>query len=464
MMIDKKKRFPLFVLANFVFLFFVGAAMTGVSDTRAATASPWMIDGSPLDEDQHDAGGALAEAVEIDDAVDAQSLIREEADPATAVVPSSPWANYPNVCETFNMIQNPTRRKDSKGNWHYPVNYKRQRYQRTRKDRVNTSKLVEFVAKEMGVEHPELFVMFAMHESTWNPEAIHILNPDLEANQKAWKRHSYDATREAELEEKLAKSDARTKEYWKIKAQLADIRLYKGNQHWNDRLAYDYIIPEHTVKVDGEEQVVPEVVRHDSRNVWGFGYGLYGMYAVGYVKVWDREAPPWILCGEEGIIATIIQVWAARNAAAECDNLTDKNPEKWGTTGGTYEGVVRRLARGHCSDKRLGKVWQRLMKEYDSIPWDGKPDLGDKWTQWEMKKRRGKWVYKRDENGKKIPTDREAILAHMIEKARKKGLLREQPLELRDPKSAPVVVAAIAAGNEEETGGGSSAGSVSAAP
>jgi len=442
---DKKKRFPLFVLANLMLVIFLGAASGSSATLRAGP----LLGDTPSDE------AMLAGETQEDAKTEPLELRSPSRTTAAAVTPpSNPWANYPNVCETFNVIQSPDRVRDKKGKLHYPVRYKRNRYKRAYEERRRTRDLVEFVAKEMGVAHPEFFAAFAMHESTWNPEAIHILNPDLDANQRAWERHTYNAEEEKELEEKLTKLDARKKAFWGVKSRLADIRLYKGNTHWDDRLAYDYIIPEHTVKLDGVDTVVPKQIMGQSQNVWGFGYGLYGMYSVGYVRIWDREAPPWILCGDEGIIATVIEVWAARNNVNECDSLSSKNPEKWGPDGGSYEGVLRRLARGHCSDAPLGKVWQRLMKEYTTIPWDAHADFGlEQWPQYEMKKKRGKWVYKLDANGQKIPTDREALLAHMVAKAQKKGLLRAAPLEFHRPESAPVVVASHPVELEQNTRG-----------
>jgi len=347
------------------------------------------------------------------------------------------WSSYPNVCESFNMIQSTHRVKDSKGRWHYPINYRRNRYVRTEEDKARTRKLIELVAKEMGVKHPKFFAAFALHESTWNPEAIHILNPDREANQRAWKRHSYSRNKELQLEAALRRTNAQQKEYWSIKADLADVRLYKGNPHWNDHVAYSYVIPAHTGR-DGKE--VPKQSTDESRNVWSFGYGLYGMYAVGYVKIWDKQAPPWILCADEGIVATIIQVWAARNNTKECDSLTSKNPEKWGHDGGTYHGVLRRLARGKCSDDPLGPKWRQLMRTFSSVPWDSHADFGNKWPEYEMERRGGKWRYKRDAEGNKIPSSREAVLQHMLKRAEEEGLLRPAPLELKRPGTEPRVI------------------------
>lgn len=429
-----KKQFSVFALTSLVCLLFVAAFMV-VKDSEAAAVNRWIAPPSDEDpthlSDQED----ISELAEVEEA----PTVKAEAEPPTPVPPSNPWANYPNVCETFKVIQSSKRVKTKTG-WRYPLNYRRNRYKRSKADQKRTRQLVELVAREMGVKEPKFFAAFALHESTWNPEAIHILNPDREANQRAWKQHSYNRGRELELEAKMRATSAQDKKFWRYKAQLADVRLYKGNTHWNDRLQYDFIIPGRTVREGGKTMEVPKEVITESRSVWGFGYGLYGMYAVGYVHIWDREAPPWILCGDEGIVATVVQVWAARNAVSECDYLTGKNSEKWGEDGGTYEGVVRRLGRGHCSDARLGKAWQRVMKQYDTVPWDEHADFGHKFPRYEMERKRGKWVYKKDAEGKKIPTDREAILAHMLKRAEEEGLLRETPLERKVPDSEPVVL------------------------
>jgi len=440
---DKKKRFPMLALVSLVFFVFLGAAFGGGGTTQASL-SPRVS--KPVTE--------TSETQIKSEADRNNSTVSDlDSEPDNSASAPNPWTNYPNACETFTVIQSSKRVRGKKGKWHYPIRYKRNRYHRSREDRVRTRKLVKMVAEEMGVKHPEFFDAFALHESTWNPEAIHILNPDLEANHRAWERHTYNRAKEKKLTERLSKANARKKEFWKIKAELADTRMYKGNTHWDDRLAYDYVIPAHTVKIDGEETLLEEQRVRQSQTVWGFGYGLYGMNAVGFVRMWDREAPPWVLCGDEGIVATIVAVWAARNAVQECNALSARNPDKWGKEGGTYKGAVRRVGRGHCSDRRLGKVWRRLFKEFNSVPWDSPADFGDKWPMFEMKKRRGKWVHKKDENGNRIPTDREAILAHMIKKAEAKGLLREDPLDRRKPSHHPEVVA--------RRGGGSS-GAVSA--
>lgn len=450
-----KKQFSVFALTSLVcLLFVVGFVVVNDRDAVAATATHVS---DPLADEEGTSTSEVEPTSELEKVETEEPA--QAADPEAT--PSNPWTNYPNVCETFTVYQSPRRVKTKKG-WKYPLNYRRNRYKRSRADQTRTRELVELVAREMGVKEPEFFAAFALHESSWNPEAIHILNPDREANQRAWKRHSYNRSRELELESKMSQVTAQDKEYWHYKAQLADIRLYKGNTHWEDRLQYDFVIPGRTVQLRGEEpQEIPQEVLQQTRNVWSFGYGLYGMYAVGFVHIWDKEAPPWILCADEGIISTVIQVWAARNAVSECDYLSDKDPEKWGPDGGTYEGAVRRLARGHCSDDRLGPAWRRVMKRYSGIPWDQHADFGNKFPRYEMERKGGKWVYKKDAEGQKIPADRQAILNHMLKRAEEEGLLRETPLERKDPSHAPVIIPGHKPGTAQQ---GSPGGGGRAAP
>jgi len=357
---------------------------------------------------------------------------------SSAPVATNPWHNYPNVCETFTVLEGEKLVKTKKGK-KYPVRYRRNRYNRKRSDQRRTRDLIKLVVKEMGGDDDaqRIVSMIAMHESSWNPEAIHILNGDLEANSDAWARHNYSRSEELQIESTMAQTSAKSKKFWSLKAQLSDIRLYKGNPHWNDQLEYTYRVPER----EHRGEVIPGSEWQDHHSVWSFGYGLFGMNAVLFTHLWDREAPPWILCGDEGIEATVAAVWALRNAQSECDNLAKQNPKRWGSEGGTAYGIVRRFARGQCSDKRLGPVWRKLMADLDTVDWSSRPDFGEKFGRYERHMRGGKWRWTRDKNRKRVKADREAILAHMLKKAEEKGLLRENPLERKNPDSEPVVVA-----------------------
>jgi hypothetical protein len=53
------------------------------------------------------------------------------------------------------------------------------------------------------------------------------------------------------------------------------------------------------------------------------------------------------------------------------------------------------------------------------VDWDAPLQVGEKWPAYELYQN-GK--PKRDKEGNKIPTDRTKILAHMVKKAKKKGL------------------------------------------
>ena len=366
------------------------------------------------------------------------------------------WQNYPNVCESFTVIQGTKRVKNRRGEWVYPTNHRRNRFHRKRSDQRRTAALVRMVAQEMGADIPAQYLvgMMAHHEASYNSEAIHILNGDLDANQEAWRKHSYSRSLELSLEAKMRASSQKDNRdgYYGLKRRLADVRLYKGNPHWKDKLRYTHQVPERTY--GGESYDASEW--QESRSVWQFGYGLYGMNAVLYTHVWDRTAPPWILCGDEGIVATITAVWALRDQQADCQYLTDKDPDKFGSDGGTIKGILHRWGSGHCRKGRPGKAWRKLMPQYaekiakrykaywDSgkvtYDWETVPDFGDKFQRWEMYKKGGKWRYRKDENGRRIPTDRMAVLEHMRKKAEEKGLLRPEPLKRKTPGSEPEVI------------------------
>lgn len=371
---------------------------------------------------------------------EAANVVLPHIKPTVATVTTNPWHDYENACETFTVIEGTKRVKNKQGQRVWPVRHKRNRYKRKRSDQYRTRNLIKMIVKEMGgdADAQRVVSMIAMHETSWNPEAIHILNPDLEANQKAFARHSYNRSNELAIEARMRQVSQKTNKdgYYDLKARLHDIRVYKDNPHWEDELQYIYKIPER--EYQGEQ--LPASEWKDSRSVWAFGYGLFGMNAVLFTHLWDHEAPPWILCGDEGIEATIAAVWALRRNQTECDNLTEQDSEKWGSDGGSARGVVRRFGRGRCSDKRLGKAWQKLMAEID-IDWDSHPDFGTKFPAYKRHMRGGKWRWTKDENKKYIRADREKILAHMREKATAKKLLRETPLERKDPDAVPIVVA-----------------------
>lgn len=355
--------------------------------------------------------------------------------------PVNVWAAYPYQCETFTVYESekPIWSKRLRRNV-YPVNYKRNRKKITSAEQKRNYALARMVAKEMGFD-PTLVHMHADHEASGRSDVIHILSPDREANQKAFEKYSYSLSKESALEERLSSLSARESKaearangrawYWDVKSKLFDIRRYKGNRFWSTYLTHEHHIPKR-----GD---IPKEVFEESKSVWSFGYGLYGMNAVLYTHVWDPQAPPWIMCAEDGIVATIMYVWVARDAKAKCDQLSSRDPEAYGSDGGNNRGIIRRMAKGKCGKAKLGPVWQRLMKKYESsygIDWDASAQVGSKWPAYELYRNGNP---KRDKDGRRIPTDRKKILDHMIEKAKKKGLLSDPESEIADAKKPKLI-------------------------
>lgn len=432
-----------------VFLAAPSSATTRLSPPETAPLEEEMVEVAPLEEE----GDAVVEPLpaEASPKVGATSAVLQ---------PKTAWSDYPNACETFTVIEGTKRVKTKKGKLRYPIRFRRNRFDRKRSHQKSTRDLIRMVAREMGADEAGQYLVETMahHESSWNPEAIHILNRDLQANLDSWERHSYDRAREQQLVDKIQKTSAKTQAHWKLRARLVDLRMYKNNPFWDSQLEYVHRIPERTLH--GETTPAMEFTEH--RSVWAYGYGLFGMNSVLFTHVWDSEAPPWILCGDEGIVATVTAIWALRNHQEDCAYLSVKDPKKYGTDGGTARGIMRRFARGHCSDKKLGGAWQRLMAtNTDHVDWDGSPDLGNKFPRYEKYRKNGKWyfryetetdpetgdpkvdaetgkpAYKRNGRGRKIkiPTDRQAILAHMRTKAQEKGFLRPAPLKPKKPRS-----------------------------
>jgi len=148
------------------------------------------------------------------------------------------------------------------------------------------------------------------------------------------------------------------------------------------------------------------------------------MNAVLYTHVWDKTAPPWVLCGDEGIIATITAVWALRDQQSDCQYLTKKDPKKYGYDGGTIKGILQRWGGGQCRTGRPKPAWRRLLPQYAkkvetrfggkySFNWNTVPDFGTKFPRFETYRRNRKTRFKKDANGKKIRTDPMVVLEHM---------------------------------------------------
>ncbi len=354
---------------------------------------------------------------------------RSSKPPTATAVTVKPWADVPYQCETFNVYES------EKSVWSkklrrkvYPVNYKRNRRRLIYADQKRNYALARMVASEMGFD-PTLVEMHADHESSGRPDVIHILNRDRAANSDAWFKYSYSMRREENLERELKDYSVNDRKYWVVKSKLANLRRYKGNPNWNTSLKYEHHVPKR-----GDDDAA---VWTETQSAWSYGYGLYGMNSVLYTHIWDSQAPPWIMCANQGIVATIMYVWVARDAKPKCDQLSKRDPEKYTDDGGSNLGIIRRMAKGQCGKGRLGPVWRRLMVKYKAkygVDWDASARVGSKWPQFELYPNGNP---KRDEDGKRIPTDRKKILEHMIKKAEKRGLLR--PYEMPGGLEAKLV-------------------------
>lgn len=410
----KTERIPFAVIGILLFTLLGGTMLGG---PESAASSPLSTTNSPAPADE-------PEVVALPEVTPEEKL---PSLPVAAPAPENadPWKNIPNVCETFTAKQGKPTYNKKLGKRVAPINYQRNRYKYTISDQERTRDIIRLVAREMGVPEPDLFVAMALHESSAHPEAVHILNGDLSANRKAWDRHDYTAAKETALKARMRSNKG---DFWKARAALNTLMVYKDNPHWRSRIQFDLVIPDQTLA--GGKTVKGKTLK-DSRGVWQFGYGLYGHNAVLYTSTWDSSAPPWILCSHQGIVATIVQVWVARSAAYECNYLTKHEPKKYGTEGATYLGVLRRLATGRCSDRPLREDWQRLLKAYGdgpnpsarggSVPWKAQAQFGKKWDE--------------------KTTDRKEILEHMLHRAEEEGLLRPQPLERKKENSEPDIVA-----------------------
>jgi hypothetical protein len=283
---------------------------------------------------------------------------------------SVPFAPAPYRCEEFEVhvdVDGAKRMKRVRREW-------------TAADRRRFRDLVRLVAREMGA-NPRLFATWALRESTLDPAAIHVLDHDVEGATRAWHRHRWSAERARELEATMQRLGPRAPEHWAAKAQLQRISLYKDNAYYDDEVEFEVHLP------------TGEVVR-DRRSRWAYGYGAFGFNPTYYVATWDADAPPWVFCDEDGIVATITAVWAARNALRDCKSLGFS---------GTYEVVNRRFASGGCAPaQRVDAAFSRRARSAGLDP-EAAAALGSKWP--------------RD------TTDRAAIVAHMRRVAVAQGLL-----------------------------------------
>lgn len=295
---------------------------------------------------------------------EAPSAAPQETEPREAI------ESVPYVCERFELRIHADGR----------VRHKRLRHSWTDTDRERFRELIEMVAKELGAD-PKLLTLWALRESTYNPHAIHVLDPDVEASTASWRRHRWDPERAAELEAVMKELGARDRGYWAAKAELARISRFRDNPHYDALIDY--------------EQVEPDGSRHPGqRSAWSYGYGPFGFNPTYFLPIWDPQAPPWVFCNDDGLAAIVTAVWAAREHQRECAGLG---------FGASNEVVNRRFSSGHCDPRpnRAEKFRTRARKR--GIDPDARAKLGDRWPA--------------------DSSDRAELLEHLRAKAREQGLL-----------------------------------------
>lgn len=319
-MIEKKNTptRPLVLLAILVALVAVGwllscASQTDAHETEPSTTPDWQIL----------AMVSKAQEPEVAEIAPVQVMPRERApevaDPDTAL------NEYMDLCEDpMRVIQIDQKTGES------IIPPKRKI---TIAEQNRTKDLIRVVAKEMGAD-PDMFLIWALRESSYRWFKRHQLNPDMEAARTAWKKHRPSETRERELTEMLeAKPD------WSAKAELDRITIYRDNPTYAAAWR------------------------------WSTGYGLYGMQPVYHVKRWDPNAAPELLC--DPVVATIVAIWAARAGKSICSSTGH---------GDSYQVVNRIFSTGHCTpgvhEDRFAIRAQRRGLDYLETA-----QLGSKWPQ-----------------------------------------------------------------------------------
>ncbi len=139
---------------------------------------------------------------------------------------------------------------------------------------------------------------WALRESSYRPEALHVLSPDLDA--------AASSSRRVEASHAFSKAT----------------------------------VPLHFP--DGKTADV---------DAWEFSRGLFGMAPALWLRRWDagtESTPPWALCDERVALATAI--WAARAHLREC--VSRGYPSTWRT-------LNRRFSSGHCEERpeRFERSW-----------------------------------------------------------------------------------------------------------
>lgn len=389
---------------------------SNVSESRAAPKGQHLFESI----------NAIEAAVSPEDVEDETEVQKEQDEPAPKpkyVNPYDALPEYKHLCEDRSVV-----RYDDKGEV-IPQPRRKLSWSAREKQRRD----IAIVAYAMGMKDARPLWIPALREASYMTWKEHRLNPDKKAAINAWRNWSYSEGREKKLvkdkedakkakaaaqgditrakrkldkatpgtkahdkaQEELDAANGRFKKAWKTIAHsnywLKRIKTYKDNPTWS------------------------------AAGRWNNGYGLYGMQPVYFVKRWDRNAPPEILC--DGVISTIVQVWSARSSLQTC--ISQGYPATWETSN-------RVMASGHC-DLRPKKL-KHYRNRADAVGLDPQApaNFGSEWPS--------------------KTTDRDEIYEHMaslIELADSKCLSEDDIRKWKGPANAPDTCAEKEAAREK---------------
>lgn len=244
---------------------------------------------------------------------------------AITVAPARASLELPDTCDPLLVVDSPTGPRLSK---QLPAWFRSESGRAAQ--RAETRRIIEAVVAELGADAntAELLYRKAIVESSANPGAVHILNPDIQAN-RTWARHGR----------------KRSSERW-AKAR----------------------VPVHAKTSGGSLEQTDDV------DAWALGRGLYGMVTGLYMHRWSTDAPPWSLC--DPAVATVVAIWSGRAGQKRCKSTTMRSAYRWLSAGACKprapekERRFDRLARGNVRGLRLPRI--------DS---EADVDFGERWPE-----------------------------------------------------------------------------------
>lgn len=291
--------------------------------------------------------------------------------PATGAADAEVIERLPYTCERVEVHIRADGRR-----WH-----KRVGGSWTKADRDRFRGLIRMVAREMGAD-PSLLLLWAMRESTYNPYAIHVLNPDREAAERTWAAHRWDPAIAAELRAQVEVASPQTPEFWSTRAALARVERFKDNRYYHADIEFEVFGSDGAIGLD-------------SASAWSYGYGPFGFNPTYYLPKWDATAPPWVFCHDDGLAAIVTAIWAARDQQRECESQGFD---------GSHEVVNRRFSSGHCRPRQSdGLFLDRAAKR--GLDPHRRARLGNRWPA--------------------ESTDRAELLGHLRALAVEEGLLSQ---------------------------------------